>query len=360
MKQLQVKTSSSEYPIYIGEDCLSVLAPFLQQATQTIVVTDQTVYDLHYQKLSHVLPENTITYIITPGESSKSFDCYHQIQTFLIENQVDRQACLLAFGGGVVGDLVGFVAATYMRGIDFIQIPTTLLAHDSAIGGKVAINHELGKNLIGAFYPPKAVVYDLRFLRTLSEKEWRCGLAEMVKHGFIANPSLLRQLLQIQSLDALLDETFAQLLIQSLMVKMEIVQMDEFEQGCRAYLNFGHTFGHAIELDEKELSHGEAVAIGILFSLYLSEHIFGIDLAIGQYLTYLKRLHFPLPFNVDHAKRYLGYMMHDKKNQRKQVRFVLLNQLAKPELVSFSIAELETLLKQFLSEFTTKEERVCH
>ena len=143
MKQLQVKTSSSEYPIYIGEDCLSVLAPFLQQATQTIVVTDQTVYDLHYQKLSHVLPENTITYIITPGESSKSFDCYHQIQTFLIESQVDRQACLLAFGGGVVGDLAGFVAATYMRGIDFIQIPTTLLAHVRAIGGKVAIIHEL-------------------------------------------------------------------------------------------------------------------------------------------------------------------------------------------------------------------------
>lgn len=354
MKQLHVKTSSTEYPIYVGEDCLKELLPFIQRATQTIVVTDQTVYELHYQTLAHVLPENTLTYIITPGEGSKSFECYHQIQTFLIENQVDRHACLLAFGGGVVGDLAGFVAATYMRGIDFIQIPTTLLAHDSAIGGKVAINHELGKNLIGAFYPPKAVIYDLRFLKTLSEKEWRSGLAEMVKHGFIANPSLLEQLLQVQALDSLLDKSFAHLLIESLKVKMEIVQMDEFEQGCRAYLNFGHTFGHAIELDEKELSHGEAVAIGMVFSLYLSERTFNINLSLNHYLAYLKRLQFPLPMKPDHLSRYLAYMTHDKKNHQKKVRFVLLNQLAKPELVSFTTSELEPLLRQFLIEMKQK------
>ena len=209
MKQLQVKTHQGEYPIYIGDGCLNELTPFIQKATQVIVITDETVYELHYQTLADVLSKEALVYVIKPGEASKSFEVYHAIQTFLIQNQVDRKALILAFGGGVVGDLAGFVAATYMRGIDFIQVPTTLLAHDSAVGGKVAINHELGKNLIGAFYPPKAVIYELPLLATLSDKEWRSGLAEMVKHGFISDEVLLKTLMSFHTLDPLQEEIFA-------------------------------------------------------------------------------------------------------------------------------------------------------
>lgn len=358
MKQLQVQTQQSSYPIYIGTDCLKELVPFVKNSTQVVVMTDETVHELHYSTLKAYLPEDSLLYVIKPGENSKSFSVYHEIQTFLIENQVDRKALLLAFGGGVVGDLAGFVAATYMRGIDFIQLPTTLLAHDSAVGGKVAINHELGKNLIGAFYPPKAVIYELPFLSTLSDKEWRSGLAEMVKHGFISDESLLFTLMSFESLDFMQKESFAALLMQSLMVKKTVVESDEFEKGNRAFLNFGHTFGHAVELNEKSLSHGESVAIGMLFALYLSEKTFEVNLKLDTYLAYLKRLNFPLLFQVDDLDVYMNYMLHDKKNEKRHIRFVLLKQIGMPVFVTFSGEELKPILAQFLSEMK-EEVRRC-
>ncbi|MDE5977148.1 MAG: 3-dehydroquinate synthase [Turicibacter sp.] len=359
MKQLNVQTKKSDYPIYIGRNCLTKLTSFINQATQVIVITDETVYNLHYQTLANALGKEALVYCIKPGETSKCLEVYYDIQTFLIQNQVDRKALILAFGGGVVGDLAGFVAATYMRGIDFIQIPTTLLAHDSAIGGKVAINHELGKNLIGAFYPPKAVIYELPFLKTLSDKEWRSGLAEMIKHGYIADRNLLRELMAIQLLELSKEDSFANLLVQSLMVKKAVVEADEFEKGQRAFLNFGHTFGHAIELVEKDLSHGEAIAIGMIFALYLSEKTFQIDLAIKQYIHYLKQLGYPLLIKPDHAKEYLNYMLHDKKNEQRKIRFVLLKDIENPVLVTFNEEKLRPLLEEFLNEMM-KEVSLCH
>ena len=359
MKQLQVQTAHSSYPIYIGSHCLEMLNSFIEKATQVVVITDETVHQLHYSTLKNYLPKDSLLYVIKPGETSKSFEVYHDIQTFLIKNQVDRKALILAFGGGVVGDLSGFVAATYMRGIDFIQIPTTLLAHDSAIGGKVAINHELGKNLIGAFYPPKAVIYELPFLLTLSKKEWRSGLAEMVKHGFIADESLLQNLMSFKSLEPMYQDSFADVLLQSLLVKKNVVEADEFEKGKRAFLNFGHTFGHAIELNEKKLSHGEAVAIGMIFALYLSEQVFKVDFKVQNYIAYLKQLEFPLLIKENDLEIYMSYMLHDKKNENRQIRFVLLKQVAHPVLVTFSEEELKLLLEQFLKEFT-KGGCLCH
>lgn len=354
MRSLKVNTNQGTYPIEVGMNGLNKLIPYVNQATQVVVITDETVEKLHYKTLKAFLPSQTLRYVIKPGEASKSFESYHRIQTFLIQHQVDRKAVVLAFGGGVVGDLAGFVAATYMRGIDFIQVPTTLLAHDSSIGGKVAINHELGKNLIGAFYPPKAVIYELPFLRTLSDKEWRSGLAEMVKHGFIADASLLQILMAYETLEELKSETFSDLLMQSLMVKKKVVEADEFEKGNRAFLNFGHTFGHAIELDEKSLSHGEAVAIGMLFALYVSEQQFNIDLGFHTYLTYLKRLNFPLFLKQERAYKYMNYMLHDKKNEQRQIRFVLLKEMNQPVLMTFTEEKLRLILIQFLSEM--KEE----
>ena len=181
----------------------------------------------------------------------------------------------------------------------------------------------------------------------------------MVKHGFISDEVLLKTLMSFHTLDPLQEEIFAALLMQSLMVKKNVVEMDEFEKGSRAFLNFGHTFGHAIELDEKSLSHGEAVAIGIIFALYLSKKTFKIDLAIDDYISYLKQLNFPLFLKADRATQYMNYMLHDKKNEQHQIRFVLLKEVGNPVLVTFSEEELKPMLQQFLNEMT-KEVRVCH
>ncbi|MCU7191659.1 3-dehydroquinate synthase [Turicibacter sanguinis] len=347
MQKLMIQTKHSTYPIYVG-DCLASLNPFIQKASQVVVITDQTVYDLHYAQLKEYLPSESPVFVIKPGESSKSISNYYEIQTFLIEHQVDRRGLVLAFGGGVVGDLAGFVSATYMRGIDFIQIPTTLLAHDSAIGGKVAINHELGKNLIGAFYPPLAVIYHLDFLKTLSDKEWRSGFAEMLKHGFIANDDLLTKLMSYPSLEPLKHPSFSPILIDSLKVKQVIVEADEFEKGQRAFLNFGHTFGHAVELVYLSLSHGEAVAIGMAFALFVSQEKLFLQVDLMKYLNTLVKLNYPILLEEEKIETYLNYMDHDKKNDRQLIRFVLLDDKQSPCLVSLTREETKRYVKQFL------------
>ena len=359
MQELMIQTKHSNYPIYVG-DCLAQLNPYIKNTSQTVVITDQTVYDLHYKKLNEYLPINTPVFSITPGEKSKSMPTYYDIQTFLIEHQVDRRGLVLAFGGGVVGDLAGFVAATYMRGIDYIQIPTTLLAHDSAIGGKVAIHHALGKNLIGAFYPPKAVIYHLEFLNTLSKKEWRSGLGEMIKHGFIANEALLTDLMDYQSLDLLTHPSFSQLLIQSLKVKQIIVEADEFEKGQRAFLNFGHTFGHAIEFAHPSLSHGEAVAIGIAFALFVSQQKLDLKINLINYLVMLEMLHYPILLDDSKIEEYLTYMDHDKKNDRQLIGFVLLKNIESPCLESLTRKEVKEFIEQFLDWMKNRRQTSCH
>lgn len=359
MQVLEIKTQTSKYPIYIGEQVLSQLNQHLEKASQVMVITDETVDDLYHEHLKSYLPKATPFYRLKPGEKSKSFSSYYEVQSFLIEHQMDRRGLILAFGGGVVGDLAGFVAATYMRGIDFIQIPTTLLAHDSAIGGKVAINHEQGKNLIGAFYPPKAVVYELPFLSTLSPKEWRSGLGEMIKHGFIQDTDLLACLMQQHALDELITANFSSLLVQSLEVKRKIVQEDEFEKGRRAFLNFGHTFGHAVELIHTELSHGEAVAIGMVFALYVSQSELGLSYDLSALLTYLKAWEYPFPLDLKYLEQYLNYMDHDKKNVNQLIRFVLLEQLERPILKGLSKEQTKAYILTFLTFLSEWRESQC-
>ncbi len=351
MQVLEIKTQTARYPIYIGEHVLSRLKPYVERASQVVVITDETVDELYHEYLALYLPQATPFYRLEPGEKSKSFSSYYAVQSFLIEQQLDRRGLILAFGGGVVGDLAGFVAATYMRGIDFIQIPTTLLAHDSAIGGKVAINHEQGKNLIGAFYPPQAVIYELLFLSSLSSKEWRSGLGEMLKHGFIKDADLLNCLMQQHTLDELVTTNFSSLLVQSLEVKQKIVQTDEFEKGCRAFLNFGHTFGHAIELVHTELSHGEAVALGMIFALYVSQSELGLSYDLSALLIYLKEWHYPFPLDLKYLEQYLNYMSHDKKNVNQLIRFVLLEELGRPILKELSQEQTKNYVLTFLSEW---------
>src|SRR6185312_13145009 len=191
---------------------------------------------------------------VPSGEQAKQFPIYEACLTFALENGLDRKSCIIAFGGGAVGDLAGFVAATYMRGIAFLQVPTTLLAHDSAVGGKVAINHPLGKNMIGAFHQPEAVVYHTPFLQSLPEKEWRSGYAEVIKHALIGDVELYHWLKEeVQTLADLRDEKLIHILTKAIPVKANVVSQDETEKGVRAHLNFGHTLGHALE---KEIGYG--------------------------------------------------------------------------------------------------------
>lgn len=333
MKTLTIQTKDGSYPVAIGSDILGQLPPYAEKAGRVAVITDENVCRLHYEALKAYLPGHAL-FVAPSGERAKSMETYADIQTFLIQEGMGRDGLILAFGGGCIGDVAGFAAATFMRGIPYIQLPTTLLAQDSAVGGKVAINHDLGKNLIGAFYPPQAVLYELNFLETLDAKQWRSGLGEMIKHGFIASEAFLTALLESKNLNPLIFE--------SVQIKQAVVEQDEFESGVRAHLNFGHTLGHALEKAHPELAHGEAIVIGMEFALWLS------GLSLGMIQTFKKRFDYPNPMNKEQIGAYLAYMKTDKKNVAQQVRFVLLEAIGKPYLKAFSLDELRQKLEQFM------------
>lgn len=247
-----------------------------------------------------------------------------------------RNTVIVAFGGGAVGDLAGFVASTFMRGVPFIQVPTTILAHDSAVGGKTAINHPLGKNMIGTFYQPRAVVYDADFLQTLPENEIRSGMAEVIKHAFISNEGWLDELLAYQNFSEMSGRELEGHLEKGIAVKSAIVEEDEFEGGVRKFLNFGHTLAHAIEahLGYGKLTHGEAVVLGMAYALELSE-----SPQLPRFLDWAKVNRYPLALLLDMPfSELLPYMKKDKKSTAAALNFVLLGAVGRPYI--------ETILEQ--------------
>lgn len=275
MEKVNIHTSTKSYPVYIGKGAIQQLRDIILDAeesyTSIMVITDETVAKYHLDSFhEHTALEGIVEKIVPSGEQAKTFDVYNDCLSSALENKLDRKSLIISFGGGAVGDLAGFVAATYMRGIRFIQVPTTILAHDSAVGGKVAVNHPLGKNMIGAFHQPEAVIYDLDFLQTLPEHEVRSGFAEVIKHSLISDENFyywLRE--EIQSLDKMNDSKLLKFLTKGIQVKGSVIAEDEKETGIRAFLNFGHTLGHAIEAEAGygKVTHGAAVAIGMLFAL---------------------------------------------------------------------------------------------
>jgi 3-dehydroquinate synthase len=332
MQTLEVQLGERSYPIHIGAGLLR--DPNLIRATiaarDVLLISNTTVAPLYAERLTHSLGDRRVVEVIMPdGEQHKTLAMAGRVFDVLIANRFGRDSVVLALGGGVVGDLAGFAAACYQRGIDFIQLPTTLLADvDSSVGGKTAVNHPGGKNMIGAFHQPRAVLTDTELLATLPERELQAGLAEIIKYGLICDADFLSWLeANMQSLRARDTAALGHAILRSCEIKADIVRRDEREQGDRALLNLGHTFGHAIEAATgyTEWLHGEAVGAGLLMAADMSREL-GLlgsaDVARVAGLLQAAGLRTSAP-RVG-AVRALDYMRVDKKVQAGRVRLVLL------------------------------------
>lgn len=356
METLTIKTTSKQYPVTIGVNAIDTLPQLIMnqyaKVHNILIITDEKVATLHLNTVAKTLEITGIevlTHIVPEGEFAKTFDVYYECQSFCLSHKLNRKSLIIALGGGAVGDLVGFVAATFMRGVPFIQVPTTLLAHDSAVGGKVAINHPLGKNMIGAFYQPEAVIYDLNFLKTLPLQELRSGFAEVIKHALISDSAFYEYLhMDIQDLGQLSDEQLFKIIKRGIQVKAAIVEEDEKEHGVRAYLNFGHTLGHAIEasLGYGKFTHGEAILIGMVFALKLSKDKIGLDFDLANFLRWTKQLGYRTEIQKElEMNRLIELMKGDKKAVTSQATFVLLEQIGSPTLMELTDEELRSELK---------------
>ncbi|QAS50783.1 3-dehydroquinate synthase [Halobacillus litoralis] len=354
MTTITIHSSTHEYEVEIGSGLRNQLAERLLKNYQTVLVITDTTVAGHYlnditKHLSSV--ENLHTAVVPSGESSKSMEHYRSLLDQCIDAQLDRHSLIIALGGGMIGDLAGFVASTYLRGIDYIQMPTSILAHDSSVGGKVAINHPKGKNLIGSFYNPKQVIYDVETLKSLPEREIRSGYGEVIKHAFLSDESWVKNLLQ-QSLKDLTSQQLKQDLTKGVRVKASIVEEDEREAGIRKHLNLGHTLAHAIEaeLGYGEITHGEAVAIGLLFTLQLSEIKNSAHLPIKDYVNWLEKNKYPTSIMTKlDPEQLLKRMKWDKKTVHQNINFVLLEKTGSPYVIQMGDEELVHELKRMIS-----------
>ncbi|MFC0189330.1 3-dehydroquinate synthase [Fictibacillus aquaticus] len=344
MKKLSVRTATKEYPVITGSGALKEIVPLLLNmkpaVTSLMVISDDNVAPLYLSDVTAELSKTALPvydHIVPHGDQEKSFQNYFSCQTAALEFGLDRHSVIIALGGGMVGDLAGFVAGTYMRGIRFIQVPTTLLAHDSSVGGKTGINHHLGKNMIGVFHHPEAVIYDAEYLKTLPQHEIRSGFAEVIKHAIIKDRSFYRYLHEnVRSLDDLGYGTrLEEAITKGIQIKAEIVQEDERENGVRALLNFGHTLGHAIEaeLGYGKWTHGDAVAAGMLFALRIGASVYGTSLIEDSEINeWLQELGYPqLPASLS-PEKLLSRMKKDKKAHSGTVKMVLLPEIGKAEV----------------------------
>jgi 3-dehydroquinate synthase len=333
--RVSIDLGDRSYPIFIGEKLFDQPSTWadLPHAAMALIVTNDTVGPLYAARLEAVLKThyaNIHTVVLPDGETHKDWQTLNQIFDALLDKGADRKTVLFALGGGVVGDMTGFAAACYMRGVPFVQVPTTLLAQvDSSVGGKTAINHPLGKNMIGAFYQPQRVVCDLDTLQTLPQREMSAGLAEIIKYGPIADMAFLDWI--DEHLDALMardPKALAHAVKRSCEIKAWVVGQDEREAGLRAILNFGHTFGHAIEagLGFGEWLHGEAVGCGMVMASQLSLRLGLVDDAfVSRFTALLARAGLPTVGPKLGAEVYLHHMRVDKKAEAGDIRFVLID-----------------------------------
>ena len=355
-RTLEVNLGSRSYPIVIGSgivDDAELIVPHLK-GHKVVVVTNETVAPLYLGRIEQSLGKEGIDVLaikLPDGEQYKTWNTLNSIFDSMLTKRCDRTTTIIALGGGVIGDVAGFAAATYQRGVQYIQIPTTLLAQvDSSVGGKTAINHPLGKNMIGAFYQPRLVLADIATLATLPERELSAGMAEVIKYGAIMDLDFFAWLEEnMDRLVAREPDVLGQAVEVSCRCKSEIVAADEREAGRRAVLNFGHTFGHAIEagLGFGSWLHGEAVAAGMLLAARLSAQQGDISNSdVIRLERLLERAGLPTNAPAFGVERYLELMGYDKKVQDGQLRLVLLRSVGDAYLTTdFSSAELAKVLQ---------------
>jgi 3-dehydroquinate synthase len=334
MITVNVDLGDRAYPIHIGAELIGkteLFAPHIAGASITIV-TNTTVEPLYGDALRAALAplgKSVSTVVLPDGEAYKNWETLNLIFDALLGARADRKTTLIALGGGVIGDMTGFAAASYMRGVPFIQVPTTLLSQvDSSVGGKTGINHPLGKNMIGAFYQPQAVIADIGALRTLPPRELAAGIAEVIKTGAIADAAFFDWIeANVAALNGCEPQALIEAVKRSCEIKASVVAADEREGGLRAILNFGHTFGHAIEagLGYGEWLHGEAVGCGMVMAADLSVRLGHLDEAARQRLVALvQAAHLPVRGPALGAARYVDLMRVDKKAEAGEIKFILL------------------------------------
>ncbi len=338
MQKIQVELKERSYDIIIEKNSTESLPKFLAQKSYSkiFIITDENVAKLHLAKLQDSLPRSE-TILVPAGEQTKSFSFLEKICEEILTKGVDRKSLIIAFGGGVVGDLSGFIASILLRGIDFIQIPTTLLAAvDSSVGGKTAINSKTGKNLIGSFYQPKLVLCNLEFLKTLPKRELKSGYAEVVKYGLIRDRNFFDFLDENHTKLFSHDVDFLEKIIsRSCELKAEIVGRDELESGERMLLNFGHTFGHVFETEtgySNEILHGEAVAMGMAMAGKMSYNLGFIEKSLSDQVSqHLENCGFVIdPKKIRknwNEENLISHLAKDKKNENKNLTFILLKEI---------------------------------
>jgi 3-dehydroquinate synthase len=334
VRKLQITTRVGEYSVSVGSGILSSLskrtvALAANPRQLVFLLTSPEIWSLWGERVETALsPRTPVVLFLAPGERHKRMAQVERLATEMAKAGADRSSVLIAFGGGVIGDMGGFLAAIYMRGIDYIQVPTTLLAQvDSSVGGKVAANLQTGKNLVGCFYPPQAVIADISLLHTLPHRELRAGIYESIKAGLIRDAALFRYIeAQREEIDRGEPAALEKMVAASIQVKAEVVALDERELGLRMILNFGHTIGHAIEAatSYRALLHGEAIAWGMLIALEVSRARSLVKADAVRRVQNLLNFFTPPPFPAVSTKRLLQAASGDKKNRAGVRRFVLL------------------------------------
>lgn len=345
MKKLRIDLADRSYDILIGRNFLSRLGDHLshlKSVRRALVVTNPAINKLYGKVLFEGLKSAGLAVEcaeIPEGETHKTLQDAQTVYDHLIENQYDRNTLLVALGGGVIGDLTGFIAATFLRGVPYIQIPTTLLSQvDSSVGGKTAVNHPKGKNLIGAFYQPRLVAIDLDTLRSLPPDEFRAGMAEVIKYGVIEDPKLFAFLEKNSEKILRQDTKCLETIIEtSCAIKAKVVERDERESSYRMVLNFGHTIGHAIEAltDYSQFKHGEAVAIGMVYAAKLSCQLGKCsEKAVQRVESLVKQYGLPSHLPEFSASEYIQTMHRDKKAHDRNIRFILVKDIGSVEIVN--------------------------
>jgi len=362
LDKIIVSLKENSYPVIIGENSLAMIPELIDKYKlnkNILVVIDKNVYSYHKKKIQLVLKniKGKINYYnLKPGENSKSYQELNKIYSFLLKNNYGRDSLIISIGGGVTGDLAAFAAATYMRGIQVVHVPTTLLAAvDSSIGGKTGINFENKKNMIGSFYQPKFVLADTRILNTLPKLEITSGLGEIIKYAFLSDKDFFNFINKnFKDISSLKNKVLLKSIIGSVKIKAGVVSQDEKESGLRKILNLGHTFAHAFETELKfAVKHGEAVTAGVICALLLSNKLgFLSEEKLNTYIKLPLKIILPSKFTGLNKNNLYKIMQHDKKNRNGKIKFVLISEIGK------LLLDVEAGKKELFYTFSEMERRI--